>query len=140
MKGKNMAETTRVPRVETPTVSTPLSPSIPRRNEEVGALKTPKNDLSSALRALVKYYDEEGQFSPEKMDPQTGGLFEEEFLLLLETDDRNIIDALRDAGFIVVRSKPRTQQSTTVWPTGKGLVEGRKKDPNVAQTSSSTKE
>jgi hypothetical protein len=138
MKGKNMAETTRVPRVEapSPTVSTPPSPSIPRRNEEVGTPKTPKD----ALQALVKYYDEEGQFSPEKMDPQTGGLFEEEFLLLLETDDRNIIDALRDAGFIVVRSRPRTQQSTTVWPTGKGLVEGRKKDPNVAQTSSSTKE
>jgi hypothetical protein len=132
-----MGETTRVPRVETPpgVESTTLpSPSIPRRSEEVGALKTPKNDLSSALRALVKYYDDEGQFSPEKMDPQTGGLFEEEFLALLGTEDKEVIKALKDAGFIVIRSRPKVVDTLTVWPTGKGLVEGRKKDSDSPES------
>ena len=109
---------------------------VEKREEQRKKGEALSHDAKVALAGLSSYYDQEGQYNYERMDPERGGIFAEEFPQLVglqTTEPDKVIEELKEAGYITVLERPRAVPARAVWISSKGIQWGRELVPQLRE-------
>lgn len=95
-------------------------------------METLSENAKKVISALSAHYDalmkNPVQVPYVEMDPVSGGMFQEEasgMAMISPEDLEEVLEELLEEKLVCVSEREKVVMSPTVWPTNKGLVEGR---------------